>query len=102
MEAQCPLRDVRVDAVLQRLFHVGSLQYEVFEGGLHPITPTHIPDEETLIHPPGDEHTELTICACSKLVNGRMVSAATWACRAAKSASLALPRYPAPTMVWPK
>ena len=69
MEALSPFRDVRVDVVLQVLFHAGSLQHKIFEGGLHVIAPTHIPHKETLIHPPEDEYQIDDLCplkACQR------------------------------------
>ena len=54
MQAQSPFCDVRVDAVLQVLFHAGSLHDKIFKGGLHAIAPAHIPHKD--IHLPGDEY----------------------------------------------
>ena len=75
MEADSPFRDVPVDAVLQVLFHAGSPHDKIFEGGLHAIAPAHIPHKETLIHL--GMSTEWTSRAHSKLVNTRMLYAAT-------------------------
>jgi hypothetical protein len=69
VEAQSPFGDVRVEAVLQVLFHAGSLKDKLFEGGLHAVAPTHIPHKETLIHPPGDEYGIDDLCplkACQR------------------------------------
>ena len=68
--------------MLQVLFHAGSLQDKIFEGGLPAIALAHIPHKETLIHPPGDEYQIDDLCPLKAFQREDGVCGC--ACRAAK------------------
>ena len=89
-----------VSHMLHVLFYSGSLSHKDLEWYLRSVAPTYVQQEEAFVDPSRDEH-ELTVCSRPKLVSGRIVYEAPWACKVAKTASVAFPLYPTPTMLWP-